>query len=94
MAELWTREQFEAYYAGGDIEPNVRRGRLSIECHEVHDDGYEECHGWKMTSVQHLDVDVDLYHNTPEEVVAALRHRSELIQGWDIADMLIERSEG
>lgn len=75
-----TRKEFEARWNDGIIMPSVRRGRLSIECHEDHSDYPElECSGWKMSSVESLDDDLFLYGNTSIEVAVAVVHRDELL---------------
>src|SRR5688572_13598691 len=44
-----TREEFEAYWNGGDIRTAIEYGRLSIQCHEndIGGDYEHDCHGWK-----------------------------------------------
>lgn len=70
-----TRAEFEAEYNGGDIMPLLLHGRLSLECRC----GENICGGWKMTHLNHLDDDIQLYGNTTSEVASALSHRLDLV---------------
>lgn len=79
-AQKETREEFEARYNGGHAMPWIRRGRLSIECHDGHagEDAFG-CKGWQMSALEWLDDAVKLHGNTQEEVDAAIAHRNELL---------------
>jgi len=85
-AELWTRQQFEAHWNGGDIMDAVMGGRLSIECHEnelPNWDNPHECHGWKMSSIDWLADEIELYGATQAEADAATKHRNQLLDRYD-----------
>lgn len=77
-----TREEFEAQYNGGDIMPLLLKGRLSIECRC----DWEECDGWKMTSLEQLDDDLKLYGNTLTEVAVATMHHVELVSQFKLGE--------
>jgi hypothetical protein len=77
--ELWTREQFEAAYADGNVARWLPYQRLSIECHEPHDSGYPDCHGWQMITLDRIADELEMGHISPAEVEAALTHRETLL---------------
>ena len=80
-AQTETREEFEARWNGGVIMHAVRRGRISIECHENHiEDEFRDCTGWKMSHVEGLKDDLEVYGNTQAEVDAAIEHRNQLLE--------------
>lgn len=71
-----TREEFESEYNAGGIKELVLHGRLSIECRCSED----MCEGWKMTHLDWLQDDIDLYGNTELEIATAISHRDELLK--------------
>jgi hypothetical protein len=75
-----TREEFESEYNGGDIRALLLYGRLSIECRC----DWELCSGWKMTHLDQLEDDLNLYGNTPSEVEAAVAHRLKLVSEFEL----------
>jgi hypothetical protein len=79
-----TREEFEAEYNGGVIMPLLLDGRLSIECRC----DWEKCHGWKMSHLDHLEDDVDLYGNTSSEIESAIAHRLEVLSKANLEEKI------